>query len=155
MIRAILAVDDKFGIAKDGEIPWYNKEDFKFFRDKTTGKGNNTVVMGRKTAESIPLFPLEGRTNRVLSRTKNSVLNITYGDIKELSYNYDNVYIIGGASVYEQVFKDGLVKEIYISKIEGDYKCDQFIDMDIIKEKYKWDALINYETFSVEIWIKK
>ena len=155
MIRAILAVDYKFGIAKDGKIPWYNKEDFKFFQDKTMGKGKNVVVMGRKTAESIPSFPLKGRANRILSRTGNNALNITYGDIKKLDYNCDDVYIIGGASVYEQVFKDGLVEEIYISKIEGDYKCDQFIDMDIIKDKYKWDALINYETFSIEIWIKK
>ena len=155
MIKAILAIDDKFGIAKDGKIPWHNKEDFKFFHDKTIGNGNNAIVMGRKTAESIPSFPLKNRANRILSHTENGSLNITYDEIQELSCNYSDIFIIGGESVYNKAFSDGLVEEIYITKISGDYKCNQFINMEIIKENYKWDATISYSTFSVEIWIKK
>ena len=53
-VNLIVAVDSKcYGIGKDGKIPWHNKDDMKFFKDITTGYGNNAVIMGRKTFESI------------------------------------------------------------------------------------------------------
>lgn len=45
-MNAILAVDDNYGIAKNGNIPWYSKEDLIFFKNKTD---NNVVIMGKNT----------------------------------------------------------------------------------------------------------
>ena len=67
------------GIGKNGVIPWVLKEDMQFFKNKTIGNGNNAVIMGRKTFESlnrkdhlpkrdnyvisIPLFDINKRKN--------------------------------------------------------------------------------------------
>lgn len=47
----IVALDNKNGIGKDNKIPWYIKEDLKFFKQKTL---NNIVLMGRETYDSLP-----------------------------------------------------------------------------------------------------
>src|SRR5271154_5741000 len=67
----IVAADSGNGIAKKGEIPWHSTEDSKFFRESTTGKGKNVVIMGRLTYESIPeeYRPLPRRRCVVISRT--------------------------------------------------------------------------------------
>jgi dihydrofolate reductase len=57
-IKAIVACDNKYGIAKNKKIPWNIKEDLDYFRRQTTGLGNNAIVMGRKTKESLPIFPI-------------------------------------------------------------------------------------------------
>ena len=65
-IEAIVAYDDKFGIAKDGVLPWSIKEDMAFFKEKTVG---NIVIMGLNTFLSIPsrFRPLKDRLNIVLT----------------------------------------------------------------------------------------
>ena len=66
-IEAIVAVDSKYGIAKDGKIPWKSKTDMKFFREQTTG---NIIIMGSTTLLSLPnALPLPNRLNIVLTRT--------------------------------------------------------------------------------------
>jgi dihydrofolate reductase len=65
MIRAILACDRDFGIAKNGQMPWpKNTDDLKWFRSMTAG---SCVVMGRKTWESDMPKPLPNRVNAVVS----------------------------------------------------------------------------------------
>ena len=66
-IEAIVAVDSKNGIAKDGKIPWKSKTDMKFFREQTTG---NIIIMGSTTLLSLPnAMPLPNRINIVVTRT--------------------------------------------------------------------------------------
>ena len=50
----IVATDASGGISKDGGLPWASKADMTFFRDTTTGRSKNAVIMGRKTYETIP-----------------------------------------------------------------------------------------------------
>lgn len=64
-INIIAACDNKFGIGKDGKLPWSYKEDLQLFKRLTT---NNILIMGRKTVESIPVL-LTNRTIFVLSKT--------------------------------------------------------------------------------------
>jgi dihydrofolate reductase len=61
---SIWAQDKRGGIAKGGEIPWHLAEDFAFFKEMTVGK---TVLLGRRTWESLPRKPLPGRRNFVLT----------------------------------------------------------------------------------------
>ena len=154
MIKAIVACDEEYGIAKDGQIPWHNKEDFLFFKKMTKGRGNNAVVMGRKTKESLPIFPLPDRENIVLTSHANKpgeIENWTVLDTKP----YDTTWIIGGANVYDYAFRMRFVEEIYISRIPGNYECDQFIKMDIINENYRLDQTLKMNGFNVEIWKKR
>ena len=123
-INLIVAVDSQCnGIGKDGKIPWHNKDDMKFFKNITTGDGNNAVIMGRKTFESIGK-PLPNRLNIVISRTltnindcivKNSLEDaIAYAKSK----NKDNVFIIGGESIYNNAIVKNLVDNFFITKID-------------------------------------
>src|SRR6056300_225472 len=54
-MNIIVAMCKNRGIGYRGTIPWSLKEDMRFFRNKTIGYGNNAVVMGRKTYDSIPV----------------------------------------------------------------------------------------------------
>ena len=65
--KMIVAIDEKNGIGKKGTIPWYIPEDLKYFSRLTKGNGNNAVIMGRKTYESIGKA-LPKRKNLVLTR---------------------------------------------------------------------------------------
>ena len=68
-ISMIVAMDNDCGIGFDNKLPWSVKEDMKFFRESTKGMGNNAIVMGRKTHESIGMI-LPKRVNIILTRNK-------------------------------------------------------------------------------------
>ncbi len=74
LVNFIVAVDKKFGIGKDGEIPWFIREELKYFKELTEG---NAVVMGSKTFFSIPVKfrPLKNRLNLVLTNNKDLLKN--------------------------------------------------------------------------------
>ena len=78
----ILATDEKGGIGKSQCMAWVDKEDMRFFRKITTnteclGK-INAVIMGRKTWDSLPLRPLAGRLNIVISSNASTRIYILY-----------------------------------------------------------------------------
>ena len=137
-IEALIAIDKGYGLAKNGKIPWKNKEDMKFFKDKTT---NNIVIMGSKTLESLPnKLPLKNRYNIVLTNNKNvlaekysSHSNIIFYNYEELMNYINNVntdktiYIIGGKQIYHLLMPH--CSKIWISIIPHDYECDLKIHM--------------------------
>ena len=71
MISIIVAVSEDWGIGKDNELLWHISEDLKRFKRLTFG---NTVVMGKKTWESLPRRPLPGRKNIVLTDNPNEII---------------------------------------------------------------------------------
>ena len=129
MIRAILAMDQDWGIGKNGDLPWpRNPADLKWFKQITTGKA---VVMGRKTWDSLPIKPLPNRLNFVISSTSMEHYNPrphgSYGgpdikkivkDVIEARYgDIDDVWIIGGATLLTSCLS--IIDEIWISNIAG------------------------------------
>ena len=126
-LKLIVGVDNQNGIGLNNTLPWYNKEDLKYFSKVTKGDGNNVIVMGSNTWLSLPKRPLPKRLNVILSKNKNySGVNIqTISDFNiNLFKNYDEVWIIGGESVYKKFIN--IVDEIHITKINGNYNCDTF-----------------------------
>lgn len=157
VFKIIVAVDDKWGIAKDGRIPWHDKKDMAFFRSKTTGSGKNAVVMGRKTMESLPKFPLPNRENLVLSSKEGSYRRVSSLDelgIVTKASGFDEAWVIGGATVYSETLKSGIVDEVFISRVSGDHGCDQFFDRQALEENYHYVELMNLDGLLVERWLK-
>lgn len=125
----IVAVDKKNGIGKDGTLPWPKlKEDLKFFKETTLG---GTLIMGRKTFDSIGKKPLPGRDNFVLSRTatpdgsdgmKLRFFN-SLGSALE-SVRTERVFIIGGSEIFRQTLE--LIDGIYMTHIDKTYPADTF-----------------------------
>lgn len=129
MITAIAAVDEKMGIGLDGKMPWHIPEELKKFKEVTL---NGIVIMGRVTYESIGR-PLPERINIVI--TKNLNYNAPHGIILcssieealKISKNYMNeIFIIGGNSIYQQFFEKNLIDKLCISFVRGDYQADTF-----------------------------
>ena len=120
-----------FTIMKDKEnkllvsIP----QDMKFFRETTMGK---VVVMGRKTLESFPGGqPLKKRTNIVITRDKNYsvkdaiVVHSVEEALEELkNYNSEDVYVIGGDSIYRQMLP--YCDIAHVTKIDHAYEADTY-----------------------------
>ena len=102
----VVAVDRNWAIGKNGGLLYRIPHDMANFRELTIGK---TIVYGRKTLETFPNEkPLEGRTNIILTRDKQfSCEDATIiHSIDELSkYPSRELYIIGGASVYQQLYR--------------------------------------------------
>jgi len=115
---------------KDGGLPWRLKSDLQLFKALTLGK---PIIMGRKTWDSLPLKPLPGRTNIVLSRdgsfepkkalvceTLNEALQIAREQAEE--DGADEVCIIGGASIVQAAFPKA--RRLYLTEVEGDPEGD-------------------------------
>jgi len=123
-------------IGKNGALPWKNAVDMKYFRELTTTTSDiskiNAVIMGRKTYESIGA-PLRNRENIVLSRdnyNKNTVIpHLTFQTSLESTLhmldanpNVENVFVIGGESVYKSALDHPQCRHIYLNLIST--KCD-------------------------------
>lgn len=121
-MKAIVAVDNNWGIGFRGELLTKIPDDMKHFKKMTMGK---VVVMGRKTYESIGK-PLIGRINVVLSNGKFfQEGNVVAGDLETVKqYDSDDMFVIGGQSVYEQLID--YCDTVYVTKIDEEYEADRF-----------------------------
>lgn len=135
----IVATDKDGGIGKNNRLAWSVKEDMQFFRQSTVGQGNNAIVMGRKTHESIGMF-LPKRENIILTRNidyvspilKMSTVNVMpviKHDVRSVLEHCKNkkiytLWVIGGAEIYN-MFMD-VTDELYLTKLDCNYKCDTF-----------------------------
>ncbi|MFA5637961.1 MAG: dihydrofolate reductase [Anaerovoracaceae bacterium] len=134
-MKAIVAVDKNWGIGNCGELLCKIPGDLLYFKEKTKDK---VVVMGRNTFESLPGGkPLKDRVNTVLTRRENyeapCCICSCDEELRKLlrEYDEDDIYIIGGESVYRQYLED--CDTIYVTKIEGDFEADTFfpnLDLD-------------------------
>jgi len=126
-MNMIAAVDSNWAIGNKNKLLISIPADMKMFREETTGK---VVVMGRKTLESFPgQKPLPKRTNIVLTKNKEYKVNdaIVVYSIEELmeelkKYDTNDVYIIGGETIYRQMLPYADI--CHITKIDRAYEAD-------------------------------
>lgn len=123
MIISILNCDKEYGIGKKNGLLFSLKEDMAFFRRTTL---NHVVAMGENTLLSFPnLKPLKNRTNIVLSADKDhnyeGVVNVhSFDEFLKIVAKYaknEDVYIIGGASMYRQTLE--YVDFVYLTKVDA------------------------------------
>lgn len=128
MIISILNCDKNFGIGKKNGLLFSLPLDMDFFRKTTL---NHTVAMGENTLLSFPhQKPLKNRTNLVLSLEKDYEGVVTFhsfddfiNEIKRRS-EVEDVYIIGGASIYRQTLP--FVDKVLLTKVEEDGGAEVF-----------------------------
>ena len=126
-MNIIVAVDKNWAIGKDNKLLVSIPADMKMFRQETTGK---VVVMGRKTLESFPNgLPLKNRTNIVLTgnkdyNVKDAIIVHTVEELLEeiKKYPSEEVYCIGGDSVYKQLLP--YCDTAHVTKIDFAYEAD-------------------------------
>ncbi len=121
--KAIAAMSENRVIGQGNRIPWHLPEDFKWFKRMTTG---NIVVMGRKTFESIGK-PLPNRETIVLSRSGFSHPGVrTVADLSEIDLAHESrdVFICGGAQVYEQALPQ--CSDLYLTLVKRIVDGDTF-----------------------------
>jgi len=120
MMKAIVAVDEYYGIGKDGNLLFRISDDLKRFKKLTEGRA---VIMGRRTLESLPGGkPLPDRINFVLTQNKeyNQLGIIPIHSLDEMQEIFqtlrsDNIFVIGGASVYAQLLE--YCDTVYMTKV--------------------------------------
>lgn len=131
-MNLIVAVTSDWGIGKDNDLLVSIPEDMKFFRTTTGGK---TVIMGRKTLESFPGGnPLKNRVNIVITHDKTykkeGVIIVPSVEAAVIAAGMaadnpsEDVFVIGGASIYSQMLK--YADTAYITKIDARPEADTF-----------------------------
>lgn len=132
MISLIWAMSENRVIGKDNQLPWHLPGDLQFFKKTTLG---HPVVMGRKTWLSLGK-PLPGRENIVITRNtdfspeKATVLNTIEQLITYSQEKHQEVFVIGGAQIYEATLP--YADKLYITKIHGEFEGDTtFPDFDL------------------------
>ena len=137
-MKAILSADKNWVIGYKNKLLVSIPSDMKFFRQTTTGR---VVVMGRKTLESFPGgLPLKNRTNIVLTgnrgySVKDAVIVHTYDELREelKKYDTDDVYVIGGESVYRMLLPE--CDTVLVTKLDRAFQADTFFpDLDTMDE---------------------
>ena len=98
----LVAVSPEGIIGKDNTIPWHYSADLKRFKRLTTG---NTIIMGRKTWESLPIKPLPNRRNIVITRSIIDNVDCFRSIDDALQTCEGNIWFIGGAGIYEEAMK--------------------------------------------------
>ena len=145
-------------------LPWKITKDLKLFQERTKG---HTVIFGLTTYSNLPVKPLKGRLNIVVTPTfleipsilpRKTALAPACGvkeaiDLSCHNYPKNDIFICGGASIYKQALEQDLVDQMLVSVIPGHYTGDiyfpEFPDM--------WDREIveQYDEFFVERWTKE
>ncbi|XP_028852784.1 dihydrofolate reductase [Denticeps clupeoides] len=156
MLNCIVAVCPDMGIGKNGDLPWHPirlSNEFKHFQKMTmtpaTEGKKNAVIMGRKTWFSIPAQnrPLKNRINIVLSRelkeppagahylASDFSAALRLLDTSELANELDQVWVIGGSSLYKETMESPGHRRLFVTRILQQFDSDTFLP-DIDLDKY-------------------
>ena len=158
-MNLIAAVDKNWAIGRNNKLLVSIPDDMKFFRETTTGK---VVVMGRKTLESFPgKKPLKNRVNIVLTSDNSYQVDgaVIVHDMDELheelkKYDSQDIYVIGGESIYRQLLDQCDVA--HITKIDFSYEADAWFPN--LDEKEEWVVTADSEEqtyFDLEYYFYK
>lgn len=144
-ISIIVAIAENNAIGKDNDLIWYISDDLKRFKRLTT---SHTIIMGRKTFESLPNGALPKRRNIVVTRNKElklekaEVANSVQEAI-DLCKNEEEVFIIGGGTIYKEALK--YTDKLYLTRVHESFDADTFFPEINFEE---WEEVSN-EKFPV------
>lgn len=147
-MKAIVAVDKKWGIGKKNDLLFSLPADMAYFREKTL---NKVVVMGSNTLKSFPGGkPLKNRTNVVLfpggEKRDDCIIVDSLEELKEelKKYPADDVFVVGGAMFYKTMLP--YCSEVLVTKVDADGGAEVFYEN--LDEKDNWQCV--FEDLPVE-----
>ena len=145
MISIIVAVSDDWGIGMSNELLWHIPEDLKRFKKLTMGK---TIIMGKRTWESLPRRPLPGRKNIVLTDIPDecidgSVTAYSIEDALSKCVQDEEIFIIGGGMVYRQFMP--IADRLYITHVHKKAPADVWFPK---TDRRKWKIIEKEECIS-------
>lgn len=124
-ISIIAAISTNNVIGFEGKIPWRLKNDMVFFKNTTMG---GAIIMGRKTWDSLPIKPLPGRKNIIVSVNNHDAIMKDYAtagvlvakdcfDALNLAKDSTNVFFIGGQKIYEASMR--FADTMYLTRVKA------------------------------------
>lgn len=138
-MNLIVCLDENLGIGFNGKLLYHIPQDMQYFKNNTD---NKTVIMGRKTYQSLRVKPLPNRRNVILTKSKElSIPNVDICHSKSEVLNLlkdtpsKDIYIIGGSSIYE-TFLD-VTSMAYVTKVYSHSTADTFFPLDF-KASHNW-----------------
>ena len=159
LFNLIVAICRNNGIGFKGNMPWHIKNDLQYFSKLTKGNGNNAVVMGKNTWNSLPQkqLGLIGRDNFIFTHEMHSINMITSdkkmiktfasyeefdtfiqthktpeeNDINDINDNKPEkeIWIIGGAQIYTTFMEKNIIDKCYVTYIDKEFECDTFFPL--------------------------
>lgn len=149
MIKLIVAVSENGIMGVNNTLPFNCPEDLEFFKEKTI---NGTVIMGRKTYESIGRL-LPKRTNVIVtSRPIEPKPNLfAFSDLQTACLNYPEAWIIGGCQIYREALAKKIPNFIYLNKIHTTVETNPSDNVIV----FPWINIQNYINISITPDISK
>ncbi len=134
-ISMIACVGKNLELGKNNDLIWHLPNDLKYFKSVTSGK---TIIMGRRTFDSLPGV-LPKRRNIILQHNKEKINGAEiFNDIPSIIESVkdeEEVFIIGGASIYNQFLK--YATKLYLTEVQKGYKDADVYFPKFDKRKYK------------------
>lgn len=156
IISIIVAIAQNNAIGKDNQLLWHLPGDLKRFKKLTTG---HTIVMGKRTFESLPIRPLPNRRSIVITDKAEEQIEgceMAYSideAIEKMEIGSEN-YIIGGGSIYKQFLP--FADKLYLTIVKQDFDADTFFpeidysDFDIIDHEDHLDEELPFYYITLE-----
>jgi len=140
MVSIIAAIGENGELGKNNRLLWRLPADMKRFKDLTTG---HTIIMGRKTFESLPNGALPDRTNVIISKSINCHLKNCeiYDNIYNAIFQHSSeseIFIIGGSEIYNLSLK--IAEKMYITRVHH-----SFPESDVMFPEISEDEWVMYD----------
>lgn len=142
IISIIVAIAQNNAIGKDNELLWHLSDDLKRFKKLTTG---HTIVMGKRTFDSLPVRPLPNRRSIVITdipgeQIEGCLMSYSINEaIGKMELGEEN-FIIGGGSVYRQFLP--YADKLYLTLVHKEFEADTFFPSINYSE---WDVVFREE----------
>lgn len=131
---------------------WHSKEELQFFKEKTLG---NVLLFGKNTAKVVPIELMKKNRDVEIISSKDNIEDIK----KKYEGRGKNIFICGGASVYEYYLKNYPLDKLYISRIKDHIKIEKANEplylSDVEKLGYKVTSKVEYSDFTSYVYEKK
>lgn len=153
ILSIIVAVASDGAIGRANDLLWHLPADLKRFKELTTG---HTILMGRKTFESLPRGPLPNRRNIIISRSlpaqPGAEVYPTIQQAIEACASDEEVFIIGGGEIYRQLLPN--TEQIYLTRVQASFpdaevffpELDPIEWIEEVREVYPRDERNEYDT---------
>ena len=161
ILKAIVAYAENRVIGKNNDLIWHLPDDLKHFKSHTAGK---TIIMGRKTWDSLGGRPLPNRRHIVITRKKDFVAKgaeVTHSleDAIHLANAEKEVYIVGGAQIY--ALSMHMIDVLEITEVHGEFDGDAYFpsfntaDFELISQHYHPTDENHQFSFTFKTWVRK